>query len=939
MPTFYLIYLLIQTTSLKNPAYSSLKVISFFLGTCFLAACGTPKDTAMSRGMQNLTARYNYIYNSNVILDDYEEALHDNYKDNFNEILPVYTAPEKFSSSTVLSPPVNEKALDAIITKSQAIIADKAFSNYIDESYLLMGKANYLKTYYFVAEEYFDYTLRTYPENTAVQVTALNWKARSLMQLNNLKDAALVLDTLYSTLPMVKNHKAEPLATIAQMYIYQERYDDAIAMLENAVKLSSLKRSRIRWTYILAQLYEHQKNYQESLRNYVKVQKSNAGFELYFNANLNRIKMEGLLNGERLSRKKQLAALLKDDKNLEYVDQIYYQIAESHAEDGNIADAEKYYQLSVRNSNRNNYQKGLSYLRMADLNFKELKHFVSAKLYYDSTVATLPKSYPGYEQILKKSQNLEYLTTRYETVAFEDTLQMLVKFPEEERLNRIRKITLLAATTAPVVNTGKIQNDLLPESLNEVPGNASSGTFYFNNNAALTIGYSDFNIKWGNRKLEDNWRQSIKSSAQTTTEAIAKVEDTGTAKNSLIQTEGADTSVARYVNAMPVTPQMLASSNQRIIDAYFEIANFYQQELDDQAEAVKIYELLMSRFPENNHLASIYYGLSLAYQKINADNAAKYRAMVLTKFPGSIYAKTILDPDYSAKQSLAEAEVIKKYNDIFARYESKAFPAVITEVNILTSQYPNNQLNPQLSYLRAISIGRTRQIDSLTAAFNGIVNLYPEDKLITPLVIDHLAYISAHLNEFKKRKVALPDFDMNEPGLFVSQPLPVPPLSPHPVTSVGTAKKEIVKTEPVRAADPVPAPVVVSPQKPAVASNIFSTEISKVYYYVIDVEDASLTLSSSRFGIGQFNRGNYGDAGLRHQLTEFDNDQLIYVGNFSSFAEAKSYSDGITPQLKQIMKVPAGIYQSFIISKENFEKLQNKELVTRYLEFYNNNYQ
>ena len=925
-----------QFCLLKNTAYSNIRLIFALTGLCLLAACGTPKDTAMSRGMQNLTARYNYIYNSNVILDDYEEALYDNYKDNYNVILPVYTAPDKFSSSTVLSPPVNEKALDAIITKAQAIIADKAFSNYIDESYLLMGKANYLKTYYFVAEEYFDYTQKTYPANTPVQITALNWKARSLMQLNNYKDAALVLDTLYATLPMAKNHKAEPLATIAQMYIYQERYDDAVLMLENAVKLAPLKRNRIRWTYILAQLYEKQKNYQEALRNYVKVQKSNAGFELYFNANLNRIKVEGLINGERLNRKKQLATLLRDDKNLDYIDQIYYHIAESHAEDSNFAEAEKYYQLSIRNSNRNNYQKGLSYLRMADLNFKELKNFLKAKLYYDSTVTTLPKSYPGYEQIVKKSQNLEYLTTRYETVAFEDTLQLLAKLPEEERLTRIQRLTTLVPAPLSATNTGKVQNDLFRDGDNNISAPAAPSTFYFNNNAAVSKGYSDFIIKWGNRKAEDNWRQSIKSSAQTTAEAIAKVEDTanGTDQSAGTQSAGSDTSTARYLKAMPLTPELITASNQRIIDAYYEIANFYQQELDDQQEAIKIYELILNRFPENNHLASIYYSLSLGYKKTDAENASKYRSLVLTKFPQSIYAKTILDPDYSAKQSLAEAEVIKKYNEIFSQYENKAFPVVISEVNNITHQFPANQLNPQLSYLRAIAIGRTQQIDSLTTAFKGIVNLYPDDQLITPLVKDHLAYIASHMEEFRKRKVALPDFDMNEPRFLASEPL----SAARPPKQVVAEKAEIAKaTDPVPVAPPVAAAKV--PETPAVASNIFSTEISKVYYYVIDVADASLTLSSSRFGIGQFNRGNYGDAGLRHQLTEFDNDQLIYVGNFSSFAEAKSYSDGITPQLKQIMKVPAGIYQSFIISKENFEKIQSKDLVTRYLDFYNNNYQ
>ena len=98
--------------------------------------------------------------------------------------------------------------------------------------------------------------------------------------------------------------------------------------------------------------------------------------------------------------------------------------------------------------------------------------------------------------------------------------------------------------------------------------------------------------------------------------------------------------------------------------------------------------------------------------------------MVLEKFPASVYAKTILDPDYSMKQSDLEAAGIKKYNQVFELYEGKAFPAVITEVNTTIQQYPAGLINPQLSYLRAIAIGRTQQIDSLTAAFKAITDLY-----------------------------------------------------------------------------------------------------------------------------------------------------------------------------------------------------------------------
>ncbi|QNK62486.1 tetratricopeptide repeat protein [Pedobacter sp. PAMC26386] len=945
--------------------------------------------------MQNLTAHYNYIYNANVILNNYEEEIYNSYIDNYSDVLPVYTDPEKFSSETVLHPPSNDRALDAIVKKSRAIIADKAFSNYVDDAYLLLGKAYYLKTNYFVAEEYFDYTAKTYTKNPNVLITAQNWKARSLMQLNNMEDAAIILDTVYDNLALIKKKKSEPMATIAQSYIYQNRYNDAIPILENAVKESPLQRNRIRWTYILAQLYERQKKYQKALALYTKVQKSNAGFELYFNANLNKIKVTGILTGEHLNRKKQLLALLKDDKNLDYHDQIYYQIAEDYIEEDNTTEAEKFYKLSIRNSTKNNYQKGLSYLRMADLNFNKHKDFLKAKSYYDSTVTTLPKNYPGYAQILKKSQNLEYITNRYDVIAFQDTLQMLAKLPEASRMAKIKKLTAVKVAPPVTAKNGTFNSNLFPDAGRR--GNAAGATtssFYFSNPAALSRGYSDFQTKWGNRKLEDNWRQSIKSSSQTTSESIAKIENDGYPLNKVGLEKiiaDKDTTGKHYLAAVPLTPEAITASNGKIIDAYYEIASFYQQELDDQPEAIRIYQLILSRFPDNNHLGSIYYSLYLCSKKSDPVNTAKYKALVLDKFPTSIYAKTIQDPDYSMKQSDLEAAGIKRYNQVFELYEGKAFPSVITEVNTTVQQYPTGAINPQLSYLRAIAIGRTQSIDSLTSAFKSITNQYPDDKLIVPLVKDHLAYIATHQDEFRKRKVALPDFDPAEPRFFttatsaekpvqvitqtdlqsiavvqpakekavavikepvVAQPVVKPAIPKEPTVApvippVTAVTETIVQTVPQKEVPVVPIetpvaiaekPVTLAPVPAPVKDKIFSTDISKVYYFVIDVADASLTLSSSRFGIGQFNRGNFPGGGLRHQLTEFDNDQLIYVGNFLSFAEAKSYADGITPQLKQIMKVPAGVYTSFIISKENFEKLRTKDLVTRYLDFYKNNY-
>src|SRR5690606_28170955 len=148
------------------------------------------------------------------------------------------------------------------------------------------------------------------------------------------------------------------------------------------------------------------------------------------------------------------------------------------------------------------------------------------------------------------------------------------------------------------------------------------------------------------------------------------------------------------------------------------------------------------------------------------------------------------------------------------------------------------------------------------------------------------------------------DFDPNETP-FAAPLSDVPVLAPAKLPAAPKGKTLEVQ-ESVR----IPAP-----------TSLFSAAVSDTYYFVIDVADATLRLSTSRFGIGQFNRGNHPSRRLRHQITEFDDEQLIYVGNFSSFEDVKTYAEGIIPQLNRIMKVPEPKYTTFIISKENFEKL------------------
>jgi len=127
--------------------------------------------------------------------------------------------------------------------------------------------------------------------------------------------------------------------------------------------------------------------------------------------------------------------------------------------------------------------------------------------------------------------------------------------------------------------------------------------------------------------------------------------------------------------------------------------------------------------------------------------------------------------------------------------------------------------------------------------------------------------------------------------------------------------------------------------KTKIISSVFSMQDSTNYYFVVNVATVTTNLASSRFGIGQFNRANYTGRELRHQLTTVgDNNQLIYVGMFNSLSDVKKYAQQIVPLLGDIMKVPTDKYSYFIITKENLDKLADKNLLDSYIEYYQSNY-
>ena len=923
-----------------------------------LAGCSLEKESAVNRGLQNLTARYNILFNANELLRQKQESYASTFVDDYEQLLSVY-------QDTASHLAAGDKELQGIISRANTIISVKEQSHYTGDAYLLLGKAAHLNADYYNAIEYFNYVLRSYHDKPELVQEARAWQIRSLVYVDQLRQAKAVLDTaLLNVTPKAKTTAGYIYAAGMQYYIAAQNYPEAITMAQQAIPLSKQSHQRLRWTFILAQLQELNRQPADAYNNYTRVVKSNAPFVMAFNAELNRIRIEDTANGRHMSRADRLRSLLRNENNAEFIDQIYYQLGELALSDSKTDEAIKNYNLSVKNSLRNQNQKGLSYLRLADINFKTCGDYVIAKQYYDSTLLNLSPNYPGYQIIRKKADNLQLLADRLQIIAREDTLQALAKLSAEERAQRIeamvnsqaqQQATSAANVSAP--NSSLVVNNLLanPNNLNnqnmQTGGTtADASGFYFDNTGAISQGFTDFKRRWGNRKLEDNWRRSIRSNSDITINTLNTTQnvDPSVLPNGTQKTT-ADVVATGYkqelLQSIPLTPALMEQSNLRIYNAYLDLATFYRDVLNDRPEAIAIYEQLAKRFPKDENLVANYYNLYRLYSEVNQAKSDEYKSIILAQFPNSTFAKVITDPDYARRLDDKDAELNAFYNQIYDLYAQRQYAQVITRADELLQQYPDSRVAPQLAYLRSIASGHQEKVTPFRNELLQITVQYPNDALIAPLVRQHLAYIDANQAEMSLRKFAIIDSDPNA-AAFIPAPVVQSAVSSSPLAVASpkpAVKKPVeVKTQTVNAA---PTPVPSSPEPkapipaPQPAPSIFNNRDSTNYYFAINVSSGTTNLASSRFGVGQFNRTSYQGSPIKHQLKPVGADnQLIYVGRFNNREEAKEYARKIIPLIPQIMKVPADKYSFFIITQENLDKLADRKLLDSYMDYYQKNF-
>lgn len=703
------------------------------LSLLFVAlSCSRTKDSFTARTYHRMVSKFNPLFNGEQALLKVEESLSQQHQDDFDSILKVYrTADEKAVSSVK---PDIEKAIEKgtkIIQQHSMMIENKQRNTYIDDAYLLIGKARYFDQEYMAALENFNYIIQEF-KDPKVQMTAYFWVAKTETAMGNYVPAKEHFEKLYSDRRYSKYIEEEVYAHFAQLEIDQLRYNNAYQLLSQAVKNTRKKSEKARWTFILGQLQAAMENDYEASQLFEKVIKMGPPYELLFNAQLNQARNYDveLMGAEKAYTK--LEKMLSDDKNYDNRDIIYYVMAEVAKKLDEHEEKVDFLKQSVRVSTVNAKQKGLSFLWLADIHFDE-QHYEKAQAYYDSCYQNLPNDHPSYHRVETLRASLGKLVQNLKSIAHQDSLQALAKLSEKQQLEvvegiiaevkaqeeRERQEQQRAMDNLAFNNSGGADG---PKSLSGMGGDAK---FYFYNSSVRASGQTAFVNRWGSRKLEDNWRRRNKQMMASATSASASDQEGG---NSEAGEKGLkpEHDPLTYLTAIPNDSSALAQSHQTIQTALSDNGLIYKEEIEDLSAAGKTYEELLRRYPQYDQQVRIWYLLYRIYSLQNfTAEAEDYKEKILSQYPDSEFAYLILN-EGKAKEDVALKEIKEYYLKVYYAYEQKQYRQGQRMAKEGYDRYSESPFGAKLLLLQAYCEAGMQRHEDLRKTLERLIEAFPE---------------------------------------------------------------------------------------------------------------------------------------------------------------------------------------------------------------------
>ncbi len=712
----------------KKVCYGFLVVIGFSA----ITACSQYNQGLVSTSYHDLNSHYNAYFLANERLNEAEKILFAGRKDDYNELLSVLLPHDTLRGSTVKS------QTDYAIEKASLPIQYHKNSHWLDDCYLMIAHARFLQADFDNAIETYKY-VNSESKDDKLHHRALIGLLRAFNQTKNYDYSQAVINRLRKE-KLSKHDLVDFYEARAQFHQIRQEYDQTLAILKQTVKRMPASERRARLYYIIGQLYQRTNHTKEGYSYFDKVHKSNASYELALQAKLQMIQLYA--NNDERKLIKRFKKLLRDEKNVEYKDRVYYAMGMYALRKEDYDKALGYFKEATQVKGGDGRQKTLAFLRLAELYYDKQQNYKQAKNYYDSTLnAGLSPTTPNYDVIVKRQKVLEGFVRNYETIQTEDSLQRLAKMDEasrnkffdewldkrekEEREAERKRNDQIAQEVGAIFDN---MNTEEKPKRNESTGSA----WYFSNTTAMAQGRTAFARKWGNRPLEDNWRRSKKDISFADPTDPTSTASTGRAPQETKKPEKIsreDQKKSMLAN-LPMSDEAMQKSNEKVETAYYELGKITDQELLEKEKAIKTYETLLERFPQTEHAAEVLYALYLIYQERGDDKQLAIREKLIQQYAGSTYARLAANPGMTRDENIADIQADRAFQEAYQTYEAQNFVEADRLIQSGIQQYKGTLNEQRFKILEIKLIGKTQGLDAYRKALRDFMNTYAQSSLL-----------------------------------------------------------------------------------------------------------------------------------------------------------------------------------------------------------------
>ncbi len=748
-----------------------------------ITGCSTQKNTAQSRWWHAFNARYNTYYNGTLAYIEGSLEKEQNNKDNYTEMLPLYTVANKNSRELGKAnyDRAIEKAEKAIHqhsikrrpqwTKNRRKTANdiewlnrREYNPFLWRAWMLMGRSQFFKGDFESAATTFSYMSRLYHTQPAIYGKARAWLAKCYIQTGWMYDAEDVIRNMQRDSIDWRAQK-EWAYTYADYYIHTGDFARAIPYLRQVITYEMRRKQKAREWYLMGQLYaalaeqsnQQQGNYRQlSYKAFRHVIRLNPPYELEFNARISMTEVMAKGNAKKMISK--LKRMASNEKNKDYLDQVYYAIGNIHLAQKDTLQAIAAYERGNQKATRTGIEKGVLLLHLGDLYWQK-ESFANAKKCYDTAIGLLDTDRKDYQQLANRSKILDELVPHTEAIHLQDSLQALALMDEKARNATIDRVILalkkkekeeernrLSETENIQQQGGSIAYD--NNRFNNrtttptVSNHQANSTWYFYNPVTVAQGKAQFQKIWGKRENVDNWQRINKTvvpSAQET-DAVqgAAMSDTHVAESTPNTAKEPSSLEAKddphqreyYLAQIPLTPEQLANSNHILEESLLQASVIFKDKLDNLKLSEKLLCRLCDHFPDYEHLDDAYYHLYLLYARKNEmPQADSYLNKLKKDYPQSSWTVLLSDPYYKENAQRGVHIEDSLYTATYNAFKEARYPEVLSNASLSAHRFPEGANRDKFLFIGGLSKLNEGDANGCLNDMKEVVNKYPNSRI------------------------------------------------------------------------------------------------------------------------------------------------------------------------------------------------------------------